>query len=87
MGCNKYNACFLHTFNENVIATDIKLMIIATEGHGITRTISVNIRDAPMQKQPTQYCYSNGQQTKYDSNGMARNNTDLSLTRNIFNNE
>ncbi|WP_311436306.1 hypothetical protein [Hoylesella timonensis] len=41
--------------------------MIATEWHGITRTTSVYIRDTPMHKK---------QQTKYDSNGMARSNTD-----------
>ena len=45
-----------------MIATDIKQMIIATEGHGVTRTTSVNIRDAPMQKQQTNYCHSNRHQ-------------------------
>lgn len=32
---------FFYSFNEDVIAT---------EWHGLTRTTSVNIRDAPMQK-------------------------------------
>lgn len=71
---------FFYSFNEIVIATDIKqnndsngiartntdtsvnirdapmqkttnkIMMIATEWHGLTRTTSVNIRDTPMQK-------------------------------------
>ncbi|ERJ76597.1 hypothetical protein HMPREF0653_01448 [Prevotella disiens JCM 6334 = ATCC 29426] len=41
IGCNKYNLYYLHIFNRNMIATDL---------HGVTRTTSVNIREAPMQK-------------------------------------
>lgn len=37
IGCNKYNEYFLHTFNENVIAMDIKQIILATDLHGLTR--------------------------------------------------
>ena len=44
---------FFYTFNEIVIATDIKQMMIASDLHGVTRTTSVNIREIPMQKQPT----------------------------------
>lgn len=50
--------------------TTNKIMMIATEWHGLTRTTSVNIREAPMQK--------NNKQNN-DSNGMARSNTALSL--------
>ncbi|KGF42764.1 hypothetical protein HMPREF2140_00555 [Hoylesella buccalis DNF00985] len=41
IGCNKYNLYYLHIFNISMIVTDL---------HGVTRTTSVNIRDAPMQK-------------------------------------
>lgn len=39
--------------------TSNKIMI-ATEGHGVTRTTSVNIRETPMQKKTAnKYCHSN----------------------------
>lgn len=50
IGCNKYNLHYLHIFNISMIATDIKQIMIATDLHGVTRTTSVNIREAPMQK-------------------------------------